>query len=104
MVSLASSDLPIPRSLLKVAMGVRRNFSTRGATLSFAYLFQVARSQNTTVSTSSDGVSRPIFASLGFETLNIAKNWQSKISIIQRFFLLYLQVRNNLTGRKNKEI
>jgi len=47
-------------------------------------------------------VSRPIFASLvlvskvsGFETLNIAKKCLIKISVIQRFFLLYLQVKNN---------
>jgi len=59
-------------------------------------------------------VSRATFASLGLEgfrsrlglegygleTLNISKKWFSKISIIQRFCLLYLQVRNK-KSRKN---
>jgi len=31
----------------------------------------------------------------GLETLSIAKKWFIKIYIIQRFCLLYLQVRNN---------
>jgi len=33
-------------------------------------------------------VSRPIFVSLGLKTLNIAKKWNKKISIIQQFLFV----------------
>jgi len=38
----------------------------------------------------------------GLETLNIAKKWIIKISIIQRF-LLYLQVRNNQNTSEERQ-